>query len=243
MRGFMSVFKREMCAYFTTPLAYVFLIIFLGFSGFLTFNNGFYEIRQADLQTFFYNLPMLLIFLIPAIAMRLWAEERKSGSIELLFSLPITTTQATLAKFLAAWFVVILALVLTAPMVWTVGYLGDPDWSPIITGYIGTVLIAAVFLAIGSFFSALTRNQVIAFVLGVVVCAGFLLAGNPSVLHFLDGWVPAPLLSALEGFSVQSRFESLQRGILQIRDLVFFCVLTVGWLWANIVILEDRKAA
>lgn len=243
MKGFMSVFKREVRGYFSTPLAYVFLVIFLFFASFLTFKAGFFEIRQADLRAFFSNMPMLLIFLIPAIAMRLWADERKTGSIELLFCLPITTVQATLAKFCAAWLVVLIALVLTAPMVITVCYLGDPDWGPIITGYIGSALMAAAFLAIGGFFSALTRNQVIAFVLGVVGCALFLLAGSPAVLQFAASFLPKGLVDAMEMFSFQSRFESVQRGVVQLRDILFFVVLTAGWLWANVVVLEERKAA
>jgi ABC-2 type transport system permease protein len=243
MKGFLSVFKRELRGYFSTPLAYVFLVIFLFFSSFLTFQEGFFEARQASMRIFFSNLPLLFTFLVPAIAMRLWAEERRSNSIELLFTLPITARQAVLGKFFAAWSVIGLALALTAPMVFTVAYLGDPDPGPIATGYLGAVLMAGAYLGIGSFFSCLTRNQVIAFVLAVVVCALFLFAGSPAVLGALSGLLPIGLVEAAESLSFRSRFESMQRGVIALGDVAFFGLLAAGWLWANVVALEERKAA
>lgn len=243
MNGFKSVYLREIKGYFSTPVAYVFLVIFLFFSSFLTFQSGFFEARQASLRLFFSNMPLLFIFLMPAIAMRLWAEERRSNSIELLFSLPITTTQAVIAKFLAAWTVVALALVLTCPIVLTVTYLGDPDGGAIIAGYVGAVLLAGCYLAIGGFCSALTRNQVIAFVLAVVVCGAFLYAGSPSALDFLSGFMPRGLVEVAESLSFRSRFESTQTGALKLSDLSFFILLAAGWVWANIVVLEERRAA
>lgn len=243
MRGFLSVYKREVKSYFSTPVAYVVLFVFLFFSASLTFQNGFYEARLATLRSFFSNMPLLFLFLVPAIAMRLWAEERRSNSIELLFTLPITTPQAVLAKFLAAWTVLVLALALTFPMVITVCYLGDPDWGPIVCGYFGSMLLAAAYLAIGSFFSAVTRNQVIAFILAVVACGAFYSAGSPMVIHFVGRILGGGLAEAVETLSVQSRFESIQRGILELRDLAFFVLLAVGWLWANMALLEERKAA
>ena len=243
MNAFCSVFKRELRGYFTTPLAYVFLVIFLAFSSFITFQRGFFEANQASMWVFFAALPLLFIFLAPAMAMRLWAEERRTNSIELLFTLPITPTQAVLAKFFAAWAVLGLALVLTFPMVVTVTYLGDPDPGPIVTGYIGAFLLAGLYLAIGSFFSCLTRNQVIAFVLAVVGCALFFFAGSPSMLNFLARFLPAGVVSAVEGMSLQSRFEAIQRGVLELRDLALFVLLAAGWLWANVVALKGRLAA
>ena len=171
MNSFLAVFKRELKSYFSTPLAYVFLVIFLFFSGYLTFRRGFYEVRQADMNLFFVNLPLLFVFMVPSTAMRLWAEERKGGTIELLFTLPITITQAVLGKFFAAWLFLGIALALTFPMVITVAYLGNPDVGLIFTGYLGSFLLAGGFLAIGCFFSAVSKNQVIAFVLSVVACA------------------------------------------------------------------------
>jgi len=243
MNGFMSIFKRELKAYFATPVAYVFLVVFLSLSGSLTFINGFFQHRHASMREFFSTIPMLFIFLVPAIAMRLWAEERRSNSIELLFSLPITTTQAVLGKFFAAWGVLILALALTFPMVITVTYLGDPDWGPIITGYVGSVLLAGAYLAIGSFFSVLAKNQVIAFVLGVVCCGIFLHLGSPRFMSILSSFAPMSFVEALESMSFQSRFESIQRGVIELRDLLFFLLLIVGWMWANVILLEERRAA
>ena len=243
MRGFWSVFKRELRGYFATPVAYVFLVIFLFASSFVTFQSGFYEMRQATLAAFFKHMPLLFIFLAPAIAMRLWAEERRTNSIELLFTLPITVRQAVLGKFFAAWAVILLALALTFPMVRTVEYLGKPDGGPIVTGYLASALLAGCYLAIGSFFSGLTRNQVIAFILAVVACAVFLFAGSPSVLDYLSKFTPAGLVRAAQGLSFQSRFESMQRGVIELSDLVFFVGLGAGWLWANIVVLKARTAA
>ncbi|MFH1730381.1 MAG: ABC transporter permease [Planctomycetota bacterium] len=245
MNGFVSVFKRELKSYFSTPLAYVFLVIFLFFSSFIPFQKGFFDMRQASMQLFFENMPLLFIFLVPAMAMRLWAEERRSNSVELLFTLPITIPQAVLAKFFAAWTVLALALVLTCPMVFTVCYLGDPDWGAIVTGYAGSLLLAGAYLAIGSFFSSLSRNQVIAFVLAVVACASFFFVGSPAVLDTLSmlWFVPAGMVTALETLSVRLRFESIQRGMLQLQDVAFFVLLAAGWLWANMIALKERMAA
>jgi len=243
MRGFLSVFKREIRGYFSTPLAYVFLVIFLFFSAYLTFQKNFFEMRQASMRLFFDSMPVLFIFLVPAMAMRLWAEERRSNSIEFLFTLPVTVPQAVLGKYFACWAVLAIALLLTWPTVATVSYLGDPDWGPIWTGYLGSLLLAGAYLAIGSFFSSLTRNQVIAFVLGVVGCAVFLYAGSPSTMNYLAGFLPLGLVKSLERMSFQSRFESFQRGVIEFRDIAFFLLLAAGWLWANMVALTERKAA
>jgi ABC-2 type transport system permease protein len=238
----MAVFKRELKSYFTTPLAYVFLVIFLFFAGYLTFKEGFYEMRQADMRTFFMNLPLLFVFMVPSAAMRLWAEERKVGSIELLFTLPITIRQAVLGKFFAAWLFLTIALALTFPMVITVCYLGDPDIGLIITGYIGSLLMAGGFLAIGCFFSAVSKNQVISFVLSVVACAVFVFAGMPTTLNYLSSFMPAGLVAAVEGMSFQIHFDSMQRGVLEFKDLAYFVLIIVGWIAACTIILDERKA-
>ena len=243
MNSFLAVFKRELKSYFTTPLAYVFLVIFLFFSGYLTFKQGFYEMRQADMRAFFMNLPLLFVFMVPSTAMRLWAEERKVGSIELLFTLPITITQAVLGKFFAAWLFLAIALALTFPIVITVCYLGDPDVGLIITGYIGSLLMAGGFLAIGCFFSAISKNQVISFVLSVVACAVLVFAGMPTTLNYLSTFLPAGLVSAIEGMSFQIHFESIQRGMLRFKDLSYFLLLIVGWIAACSIVLDERKAA
>ena len=242
MNSFWAVFKRELKSYFTTPLAYVFLVIFLFFSGYLTFKEGFYEMRQADMQAFFINLPLLFVFMVPSTAMRLWAEERKVGSIELLFTLPITVRQAVLGKFFAAWLFLAIALALTFPMAITVCYLGEPDIGLIITGYLGSVLMAGGFLAIGCFFSAVSKNQVISFVLSVVACAVLVFAGMPTTLNYLSTFLPAGLVSAIEGMSFQIHFESIQRGVLKFRDISYFVLLIVGWITACSIVLDESKA-
>jgi ABC-2 type transport system permease protein len=243
MNSFWAVFKRELKSYFTTPLAYVFLVIFLFFAGYLTFREGFYEARQADLQPFFMNLPLLFVFMVPSTAMRLWAEERKVGSIELLFTLPVTITQAVLGKFLAAWVFLGIALAMTFPIVITVAYLGNPDPGLIATGYLGSFLMAGGFLAIGGFFSALSKNQVIAFVLSVVACGVLVFAGMPTTLNYLSSFLPGGLVSAIAGLSFQEHFESIQKGILQFKDVAYFIILIAGWIAACTVILDERKAS
>ncbi|MGB2808675.1 MAG: ABC transporter permease [Sedimentisphaerales bacterium] len=243
MHSFWAVFKRELKSYFTTPIAYVFLVIFLFFSGYLTFKQGFFEMRQADMRAFFMNLPLLFVFMVPSVAMRLWAEERKAGSIELLFTLPITVTQAVLGKFFAAWLFLAMALALTFPMPITVCYLGDPDIGLIITGYLGSLLMAGGFLAIGCFFSVVSKNQVISFVLSVVACAVLVFAGRPTTLNYLSTFFPAGLVSAIETMSFQTHFESIQKGVLEFKDLSYFILLIVGWIAASSIVLDERKAS
>lgn len=242
MSGFISIFKRELRGYFSTPLAYVFLVIFLFFAGFMTFQSGFYEMRYASLRMFFAHMPLLFMFLAPAMAMRLWAEERRTNTIELLFTLPLTPTQAVLGKFFAAWTVIALALALTCPMVFTVRYLGRPDAGPIITGYIGSMLLAGTYLAIGSLFSSLTRNQVIAFVLAVVACAAFLFASSPMAMDYLAGFAPVGFVEVVESLSMQMRFESMLRGVIELRDVAFFVILGAACLCANVLTLKERMA-
>ena len=242
MNSFWAVFKREWRSYFTTPLAYVFLVIFLFFAGYLTFKQGFYEMRQTDMNAFFMNLPLLFVFMVPSTAMRLWAEERKVGSIELLFTLPVTITQAVLAKFFAGWLFLAIALALTFPMVITVFYLGEPDVGLIITGYLGSLLMAGGFLAIGCFFSAVSKNQVISFVLSVVACAVLVFAGMPTTLSYASTFLPAGLVSAIEGMSFQMHYESMQKGVLKFGDLSYFALLIAGWIAACSIILDERKA-
>ncbi len=191
MRNALTIFKREFASYFGTPLALVFIVIFLALAKLFTFFlGGFYERGQADLAPFFNYLPWLYLFLMPALSMRLWAEERKSGTIELLMTLPITPWQAVIGKYLAAWAVAGVALALTFPIWITVNYLGDPDNGAILAAYIGALLVAGGLLAIGTCFSAVTRNQVIAFILSVTVCFLFLLSGFAMVLNAFQGWAP-----------------------------------------------------
>lgn len=238
-----TIFRRELASYFATPVAYVFIVIFLILNGAFTFYLGnFYERGQADLQPFFLFHPWLYLFLMPAIAMRLWAEERKSGSIELLLTLPVTMWQAVLGKFLAAWCFAGLALVLTFPIWLTVNYLGDPDNGVILASYIGSFLMAGGFLAIGSCLSAATRNQVIAFILTVVVCFAFLFSGLSIVLDLFRVWAPQWLVDTVASLSFLTHFEAISKGVLDLRSLVYFALLIGGWLLATAIVIDARKA-
>jgi ABC-2 type transport system permease protein len=238
-----ALFRRELQSYFATPVAYVFMVIFLMLMGAFTFYLGnFYDRGQADLQPFFGFHPWLYLFLVPAIAMRLWAEERKSGTIELLMTLPITPLQAVLGKFLAAWAFAGIALALTFPVWITVNYLGDPDNGAILAGYIGSLLMAGGFLAIGSCLSAVTRNQVIAFILTVVVCFGFLLAGFPLVLDAFSGWAPQLVVDGIASLSFLTHFSAISKGVIDLRDLVYFALLIAAFLYANTIVLAWKQA-
>jgi len=237
------IFRRELGSYFATPVAYVFMVIFLVLAGSFTFYlGGFYERGQADLAPFFSFHPWLYLFLVPALSMRLWAEERKSGSIELLLTLPVTLMEAVLGKFLAAWAFTGIALSLTFPVWVTVNYLGDPDNGAILAAYLGSLLMAGAFLAIGSCISATTRNQVIAFIVTVVVCFAFLLSGFPLVLDLFSSWAPQLLVDAVASFSFLTHFSSISKGVIDLRDLVFFAAVIGFWLYATSIVLDFKKA-
>jgi ABC-2 type transport system permease protein len=243
MRNVGIIFRRELASYFATPLAFVFIVIFLVLAGaFAFFLGGLYERGQADLAPFFAYHPWLYLFLIPAISMRLWAEERKSGSIELLITLPITLWQAVAGKYLAAWAFAAIALALTFPIWITVNFLGDPDNGAIFAAYIGSLLMAGGFLAIGSCLSAATRNQVIAFIFTVVVCFGFLLSGFPLVLGVFQGWAPQALVDVIASLSFLTHFEAISKGVIDLRDLVYFGALIGAWLAATAIVLDLKKA-
>ena len=238
-----ALFRRELRSYFATPLAYVFIVIFLILMGTFTFYlGGFYERGQADLGAFFNYHPWLYLFLVPAIAMRLWAEERKTGSVELLMTLPITPWQAVLGKFLAAWVFTGIALVLTFPIWITVNYLGDPDNGAILAAYVGSFLMAGGFLAIGSCLSATTSNQVIAFVVTVVVSFGFLLSGFPLVLDLFSGWAPQTIVDGIASLSFLTHFANISKGVIEIRDLVYFGLVIGTFLFANTIVLQWKQA-
>jgi ABC-2 type transport system permease protein len=237
-----AIARREFRGYFGTPLAYVFIVIYLALTGWFTFYlGGLYERNQADLLPFFNYQPWLFLILIPAISMRLWAEERKSGSIELLMTLPISLWQAVAGKFIAAWLFTTIAICLTFPLWITVNYLGNPDNGAILTGYIGCILLAGAFLAIGSCISAANRNQVVAFIITIVVCFIFLLSGFPMVLDFFSGWAPRTIVEAVAGLSFLSHFTSISKGVVDLRDVVYFLLIIAGWLQANTLILDMKK--
>jgi len=242
----LAVLKRELIGYFATPVAYVFIVVFLVLTGVFTFSEelgNFYNRGQADLVPFFTFHPWLYLFLIPAISMRLWAEERRSGTIELLMTLPVPPWAAVVGKFLAAWLFAGLALALTFPMWITVNVLGEPDNGAILTAYIGSFLMAGGFLAVGACISALTRSQPIAFVLTTVACFLLLLAGFPFVQDALAGWAPASVRDAIAGLSFLTRFSAISRGVIALPDLVFFLSLIAVALAANAVVVDLKKAA
>lgn len=237
------IFRRELTAYFSTPLAYVFIVIFLVMNGIATFDlGGFYLRGQADLQPFFNFHPWLYLFMIPALAMGLWSDERKTGTIELLMTLPVRLRDAVLGKFLAAWVLSGIALLLTFPIWITVNYLGSPDNGVILAGYIGSWLMAGGFLAIGSCMSALTRNPVIAFILTVAICFMFVASGSAIVLNLFSGWAPQILSNAIAALSFLTHFDAISKGVLDIRDILFFAVVIAAWLFASAIVIEIKKA-
>jgi ABC-2 type transport system permease protein len=242
MKNLGIIFKRELAGYFSTPLAYVFIVIFLVMNGITTFDMGaFYERGQADLQPFFDFHPWLYLFMIPAIAMGLWADERKSGTIELLMTLPVKLSDAVLGKFLAAWVLSGIALALTFPIWITVNYLGDPDNGVIAAAYLGSWLMAGGFLAIGSCMSAITRNSVIAFILTVAICFVFVVSGSDIVLSAFT-WAPQFLSDAIAALSFLTHFDSISKGVLDLRDMLFFIIFIGSWLFASAIVIEIKKA-
>jgi ABC-2 type transport system permease protein len=237
------IMRRELASYFATPLAYVIIVIFLLFANFLAFSFGrLFERGQADLQPFFTFLPWLYLFLIPAIAMRLWAEERRNGSIELLLTQPVTLWQAVLGKYFAAWLFVGFALAMTFPIWITINYLGNPDNGAIFAAYLGCFFFAGGFLAVGSFTSTLTRNQLIAFLVALMLCFLLLIAGFPAVTEWFQTWAPSWLVNGIVALSFLGHFENITKGVLDLRDILYFTLVSVFFLLASTVVLEARKS-
>lgn len=242
MNGTWAIFRRELAGYFATPVAYVFIVGFLLLSGIFTFYvGGLFERGQADLKPFFNFHPWLYVVLMPAVAMRLWAEERRSGTVELLLTLPVDVGGAVLGKFLAAWAFAGLALALTFPVWITVNILGRPDNGVIVAGYVGSLFMAGGYLAICACMSALTRNQVVAFVSSIVVCLLFTVAGSPIVLDALAAWAPRLLLDAVASFSFLTRFSAIADGVIDLRDVVYFGSLIAFWLFANVLAVDRGR--
>lgn len=244
MNATAAVFRRELAGYFHTPIAYVFGIVFLFLAGICTFYpGGFFARGEADLKSFFNFLPWLYLFLMPAISMRLWAEERRSGAVELLLTLPMPLFASVLGKFLAAWAFTVIVLGLTVPLWITVSWLGEPDHGVILVGYAGTALMAGGYLSIGACISAATKNQVIAFVVATAVCFLLTLAGSPFVLDFLSAWAPPWAVETVGGLGFLPHFQSIQRGVIDLRDIVFFVSAIAIALTANAIVVDWRKAA
>jgi ABC-2 type transport system permease protein len=244
MGNLLIIFKRELLSYFATPLAYIFIVIFLVVNGFLTFDfGGFYARGQADLAPFFAFHPFLYLFMVPAIAMTMWADERKAGTIELLLTLPINLRDAILGKYLAAWALIGIALSLTFPIWITANYLGDPDNGVIFAAYVGSWFMAGAYLAIGACLSACTKNPVIAFILTVTICVIFVLLGYPFLLSMLTGWVPQIIIDAISSMGFLTHFDSISKGVFDVRDFLFFGVFIAAWLLASAVVIELKKAS
>lgn len=243
MSNIALLFKREFGSFFATPVAYVFISIFLMLSALFSFFMGsLYERGQADLMPFFNFHPWLFLFLVPAIAMRTWSEERKSGSIELLMTLPVSIWQAVLGKFLAAWAVIAVSLLLTFPLWLTVNYLGQPDNGIVVAAYIGSWLMSGAYLAIGMCMSALSKNQIVAFILAVVVCFVFVLSGSNVVLDAFKSWAPIEVLDTVASFSFLTHFEAIAKGVLALNNVGYFVISIVVWLIATLIVINQKKA-
>ena len=243
MKNIWIIAKRELSGYFNSPIAYVFIVIFLLLMGFFTFMmGGFFRSNEASLGAFFVWHPWLYMLLVPAIGMRLWAEERKQGTLELLFTMPITVNEAVIGKFLAGWLFLGLALLLTCPMPFTLYYLGSPDGGPMVTGYVGSFLMAGAYLSIASMTSSFTRNQVISFITSLVICLLLVLSGYPPVTNLLLKWGAAnSLVEFASAFSVMFHFESLQRGVIDFRDLLYFASVIVFCLFTTNLVLKNQR--
>ena len=238
-----TIAKRELGGYFASPVAYVFIVIFLLLCGFFTFMlGGFFERREASLVSFFLWHPWLYLFLVPAVGMRLWSEERRLGTMELLLTMPVTGWQAIVGKFLASWLFLALALVLTFPVVISVNYLGSPDNGVILCAYIGSFLLAGAYLAVGCLTSAMTRNQVISFILSVVICLFLILAGWPPVTNLLIRWAPSALVDFVSSFSVIPHFDGFQKGVLDSRDIIFFFSIIGFALFTTGVVIRNLRS-
>ena len=243
MNQVLAVMKRELGSYFSTQLAYVFIFIFLVLASVFTFYLGnFFERGQADLVPFFSFHPWLYLFLVPAISMKLWSEERKSGTIELLMTLPIATSKIVMGKFFAAWVFTALALALTFPLWITVNYLGNPDNGTIAASYIGSWLMAGGFIALGSCMSALSKSQVISFILAATLSLLFIMAGFPLVLDMFEDWVPLIVLDGLASLSFLTHFQAISKGVLSLNDILYFISVIIAWLSATIVIVKVKQA-
>lgn len=244
MRTVRAILLRELAGYFATPIAYVFIVLFLALTGWLTFEvGGLLARNQADLQAFFPFHPWIFLLMVPAVSMRLWAEEHRQGTREFLMTLPVAPWQAVLGKFLAAWMVMAVALGLTGPIWATVAYLGDPDHGAIATGYLGSLLLAGAYLAIGSAVSAITGNQVVAFVLTAAVCFALTAAGLPLATAALADWAPRGLVDGLATFSFLTRYEGMMRGVVRLPDLVFFLTSMSLALYINVLVVAGHHGS
>jgi len=238
------IFRRELKAYFQSAVAYVFMVVFLVLTGFLTFSVArFYERGAADLAPFFFWHPWVYLLLVPAATMSLWAEERRSGTVELLLTMPITMSEAIIGKFLAAWLFIAIGVVLTFPVVITAAYLGSPDMGVVLSGYLGSILLAGAYVAVGMLTSSMSRSQVIGFVLGLLGCLLLLLAGWEPITGFFVRWAPDWLVRAIASFSFMPHYDSMQRGVIDLQDIAYYVSVMVLMIFATHIVLDNRKSA
>lgn len=243
MRTILTIAKRELAGFFASPVAYVFIVIFLLLSGFFTFVvGGFFQRGQANLDAFFSWHVWLYLFLVPAVGMRMWSEERRLGTIEILFTLPVTPWQAIIGKFLASLGILAISLVLTFPIIITVNYLGHPDNGVILGGYLGSLLMAAAYLAVTAMTSAMTRNQVISFILSVVICLFLILCGWGPVTNLLVQWASPALVDTVSSFSIMTHSLAIEKGVVDSRDILYFLSVIVFCLFTTSVILRAHRA-
>jgi ABC-2 type transport system permease protein len=244
MRAMMLVFRRELAAYFATPVAAVFLIVFLALSAGMTFlMSGFFDVGEANLSGFFFWHPWLFLVLMPAIAMRLWAEERRSGTIELLMTLPVEPWKIVVGKWLAAWVFAAIALALTTPLWITVNVLGKPDNGVILCSYLGSWLMAGAFLALSAAISGLTKSQVLAFIGATTASFLFVMAGFDLVISAVRPWAPTVVIDTVRSMSFFSHFQHITDGVLELPSIIFFVSLIVFSLWLNVLVIDVKKAA
>lgn len=246
VRNIMTIFGRELKSYFEAPVAYVFMIVFLLMIGALTFKwpwAPLYEMGIADLSPFFMWIPIVYLLLVPAATMGLWAEERRSGTIELLLTMPITMTQAIIGKFLAAWCFIVLSLLMTFPVIITVSILGDPEGGVILCGYIGAILLAGAYVAVGMFTSAMSKSQVISFVLSLIICFALLMAGTDFILGFFGKWAPDWLVQGINSISFWSRFDAIKRGVLDLSDIMYYLSVMGFMIFGTHLVIDNRKTA
>ena len=243
MQQFYPLFKREFFGYFRSPVAYVFIVIFLMAAvGCTFFIGGLYESNQASLVSFFAYLPWLFLVFVPAVGMRLWAEERRSGTVELLFTLPVTMAEAVIAKFMAGWSFLLVTLALTFPLVLTINYLGNPDNGVVFAGYLGSALMAGAYLSVACFTSALSKNQVISFILGVVICFVLVLVGWGVFTDILGAFLPVAVVDAIASLGFMTHFQAISRGLIDSRDLIYFLSMIAVGLALNVAVLNSKKA-
>ena len=240
MRRVIPLLKREFLGYFRSPVAYVFLVAFLVISVSLAFSpfGGFFKGGVAGMESYFVFYPWVFLFIVPAVGMRLWSEEKRSGTVEFLFTLPVTTAEAVVGKFLAGWAFLTVGIALSLPMAFTIGYLGSPDWGVVAISYLGAVLMAGAYLGVCALTSALTRNQVVSFVLGLGACAVLVFLGLSAFTDFLQGYLPVGVADTLSNFSFITHFEGFTRGVVDLKDVVFFLSLGAATLLLNVVVLE-----